>query len=57
VDAGRAYSRATTEPAAAPDPSVYHPGMSLARAWTRQFYGASGAALMAPATIIAALLP
>jgi hypothetical protein len=56
VDAGRAYSRATTEPAAAPDPSVYHPGMSLARAWTRQFYGASGAE-MAPATIIAAPLP
>lgn len=57
MDAGRAYSRETTEQAAAPDPSVYHPGMSLARAWTRQFYGASGAALMAPATIIAALLP
>lgn len=29
--------------------------MSLARAWTRQLYGASGAAVLAPARIIAAL--
>jgi len=29
--------------------------MSLARAWTRQLYGASGAAVLAPATIIAAV--
>jgi len=35
--------------------SVYHPGMSLARAWTRQLFGASGAAVLAPATIVVAL--
>jgi hypothetical protein len=29
--------------------------MSLARAWTRQLYGASGAALIVPGTIVAAL--
>jgi hypothetical protein len=30
--------------------------MSLARAWTRQLYGASGAALLVPGTVMAALL-
>jgi hypothetical protein len=31
------------------------PRMSLARAWTRQLYRASGAALMVPASVIASL--
>jgi hypothetical protein len=34
----------------------YHDAVSLARAWTRQLYGASGAALMVPGAIVCALV-
>jgi hypothetical protein len=34
----------------------YHDGVSLARAWTRQLYGASGAALLGPGAIVCALV-
>jgi hypothetical protein len=46
-------SRETRAP---PTPGGYHHPMSLARVWTRQLFSASGVALLAPGTLVVALV-
>jgi hypothetical protein len=44
------------EPVRSGHSESYHRRMSLARVWRRQLYGASGAALIVPSTMLAALV-